>query len=195
MFGDLVKRVGGDESVVRLNASSLPDLFESAGGLTIGGGLLRVHTIESATAAAELVQAGYPEYAGRVSCFAFDWAGRQFSVDLGDARDIVQMFEIGTGQVLEIPADLEGFFDEEIVQYTDAALGESFFSAWLGAGGGQPGFNECVGYRRPLFLGGVDDVSNLELTDLSVYWTVFGQLRVKTRGLPPGTRVGRVGIE
>lgn len=151
--------------------------------------------MESATAAAALVQAAYPEHVGHVSCFAFDWAGRQFSVDLGDTRDMVHMFEIGTGQVLEIPTDLDGFFGEEIVQYTDGALGESFFSAWLDAGGGEPGFDECIGYRRPLFLGGVDDVSNLELTDLSVYWTVFGQLRVKTRGVPPGTPVRRVSIE
>jgi hypothetical protein len=195
MFDDLLRRVGSDRPGVTADVGSVPDLFESVGGLTVGGGLLRVHTHQSAMAANELVTAAYPEYAGRVLCFAFDWAGRQFSLDLTNPADMVHMFEVGTGEVLEVPVKLEDFFNTEVVQYSDAALAESFFDTWIAGGGAAPEFDQCVGYGTPLFLGGVDDVSNLELIDMSVYWTIVGQLRVRTRALPRGTTIKTIHIE
>ncbi|WP_434798222.1 T6SS immunity protein Tdi1 domain-containing protein [Terrisporobacter vanillatitrophus] len=33
-----------------------------------------------------------------------------------------------------------------------------------------------MGYKVPLFLGGEDDISNLEEIDMEVYWSVTGQL-------------------
>jgi hypothetical protein len=45
----------------------------------------------------------------------------------------------------------------------------------------------------PLFLGGADDVSNLERSDLAVYWSLCGQLRRHTVELPPATRIHGVG--
>jgi hypothetical protein len=195
MFDDLLRRVGSDRPAVTADVGSVPDLFESVGGLTVGGGLLRVHTHQSAMEANELVTAAYPEYAGRVCCFAFDWAGRQFSLDLTEPTDMVHLFDIGAGEVLEIPVSLEDFFNEEAVQYSDAALAESFFDTWIRDGGAAPDFDQCVGYRRALFLGGVDDVTNLELLDISVYWTITGQLWVGTRDLPRGTKIDSIRIE
>jgi hypothetical protein len=105
------------------------------------------------------------------------------------------MFEPGTGDALQIPVDLGAFFDEEIVEYSDAALAEGFFTAWRAAGGGTPSFTESVGYRTPLYLGGVDDISNLELTDTAVYWGLFGQLRLSTLRMPAGAQVNSVSID
>jgi hypothetical protein len=48
---------------------------------------------------------------------------------------------------------------------------------------------ECVGYRKPLFLGGADNLTNVEMLDLDVYWTLTAQLIAKTRGLPAGTKI------
>ncbi|OLL31498.1 hypothetical protein BTH42_11190 [Burkholderia sp. SRS-W-2-2016] len=67
--------------------------------------------------------------------------------------------------------DIESFHDQELVDYEDAALAEAFFGEWIRRGGPGPSNSQCVGYKRPLLLGGVDAVENLELIDLDVYWT------------------------
>ncbi len=53
---------------------------------------------------------------------------------------------------------------------------------------------ECVGYRKPLFLGGQDVIDNLEISDMEVYWSLCGQLLGRVRNLPNGARVGHLGI-
>ncbi|MBQ6554892.1 MAG: DUF1851 domain-containing protein, partial [Firmicutes bacterium] len=34
-------------------------------------------------------------------------------------------------------------------------------------------------YKVPLFLGGEDDIPNLELCDMEVYWGILSQLKSK----------------
>jgi hypothetical protein len=46
-----------------------------------------------------------------------------------------------------------------------------------------------------LFLGGVDDLANLEETDIWVYWAISGQLLDQTRGLPAETPISGVRVE
>lgn len=172
-----------------LGWSGLDGLLREAGGRAYSGGLYRIHSPDSARAATALVVEAFPEFAHRVSCFGYDWLGRQFSLDAtrGQGNDPeVLMFEPGTGEALEIPVPFSRFHDEELVDYADAALAVNFFDKWRRAGGQSPDFNECVGYRTPLFLGGDDEVANLEISDLEVYWTLFGQLRlgVARRGQP-----------
>ncbi len=52
----------------------------------------------------------------------------------------------------------------------------------------------CVGYKKPLFLGGSDTTDNLELAKLEVYWEISAQLLNKTRDLPIGTHVNNIGM-
>lgn len=52
---------------------------------------------------------------------------------------------------------------------------------WLASGGLHPTYGQCIGYKVPLFLGGKDDVSNLELSDLDVYWYAISQTLAKVR--------------
>jgi hypothetical protein len=99
------------------------------------------------------------------------------------------MFEPGTGEVLNIPSNIESFHDKELIEFAEAALAVGFYQEWLASGGVVPAYIQCIGYKRALFLGGTDDVSNLEVSDLDVYWHIFGQLITKCNGLPVGTRV------
>ncbi|MGN6218880.1 MAG: hypothetical protein ACTHNQ_05205 [Microbacterium sp.] len=199
MLDQLIARVGSDRPVNLLELQDVDALLRTGGGTSIGNGLLRLHTGYSAQAADIFVRAAFPEFSRRVRCFAFDWLGRQFSIDLESADDshsgVILMLEPGTGEVLTIPVVLSEFFHEEIVDYPDAALAESFFMEWKASGGRAPAFTESVGYRTPLFLGGVDEVSNLELTDTAVYWDVVGQIRIRASELPAGTRIGTVTID
>lgn len=57
------------------------------------------------------------------------------------------------------------------------------------AGGAQPAHAQCIGSKKPLFLGGEDTIENLESLDLDVYWHIMGQVIAKVRGLPPGTPI------
>ena len=150
-------------------------------GTSLADGLYRLHTADSAASADQWVRAAYPDFAGRIACFGVDWLGRQFSLDpsRGTAMDPeVLMFDVGAGEALEIPVAFSRFHDSELVDYTEAALASDFFAEWIEAHPESIGFEQCVGYRVPLFLGGRDELENLELIDVDVYWTLTGQLRV-----------------
>lgn len=99
------------------------------------------------------------------------------------------MFEPGTGEALEIPCNIGTFHDEELIQYADAALASEFHERWLVSGGGAPKHEQCVGYKKPLFLGGADEIGNLHLSDIDVYWHLLSQLILKTKGLPPSAPI------
>ena len=79
-----------------------------------------------------------------------------------------------------------------ICRVSNEALASEFFASYLASGGQAPEFIQCVGYRTPLFLGGEDDLPNLELGDTDVYWHLAGQLILRTKGLAPGTRIDSV---
>ncbi|MEI5006320.1 DUF1851 domain-containing protein [Streptomyces sp. PmtA] len=48
-------------------------------------------------------------------------------------------------------------------------------------GAGPVGFDQVVGYKVPLSLGGADDVANLELTDRQVYVELCAQIALQLR--------------
>jgi len=75
--------------------------------------------------------------------------------------------------------NLTEFHEDELVQEAHAALAEPFYREWRAESGDDVplGPGECVGYRVPLFLGGKDEVDNLERTDAEVYWSLTGQMR------------------
>ncbi|HEX8972406.1 hypothetical protein [Oryzihumus sp.] len=174
-------------------ASSTPNaLREGAGGRTFSDGLYRVHTPESARLASDLIDVAYPDAPSHGQPFGFDWLGRQFCTVHGEEDPTALLFEPGTGEWLEIPIPFSALHDEELVDYADAALARDFFAAFLPTVGEPLLFSQCAGYVTPLFLGGLDGIANLEVTDLESYWHVAGQLRLQTLNLQPGTGIGRI---
>jgi hypothetical protein len=179
-----------------LAAGGTRELFAAIGGRTFGEGIYRVHTADSCKTGTAMARKCFPKATPGFTCFGFDWLGRQFALSSPgrDEPDHVLMLEPGTGQVLEIPYALAAFHDQGLVDFKDACLADNFFAAWVAGGGKCPGFHQCVGYRVPLFLGGRDDVSNLEVTDFEVYWNLAAQLLAARDDLPPGTPVTGVSI-
>ena len=160
-------------------------------GATFNRGLYRLHTQGSGTKADIAIRETYPEFLGWIHSFGFDWLGRQFAV-LDRRRDdagrlLVMMFEPGTGYALEIPATFAVFHNRELLEQTDAALASEWFADWAGANPDELPLSHdtCAGYRVPLFLGGKDDSSNLEVSDIDVYWSIVGQLRLTTGASSP----------
>lgn len=172
------------------------EIVERFGGQSFNGGLYRVLGVSDVRSWNHTIEAAFPEFKGRIHCFAFDWLGRVFALDgqrqVGNEVGVV-MFEPGSGQALEIPCDLWSFHDEEMCNYADAALADDFYQRWLKAGGERPSFRQCIGYKRPLFFGGSDTVENLELVDLDVYWAISAQLISKLRGVPIGSKINIIG--
>ena len=171
---------------------AVPELFARFSGTSFNNGLYRVFRPCDVQDWNATVEAAFPAFKGKLTCFGVDWLGRIFALDSGrqvSRRFGVTIFEPGSGQALMVPCDIEMFHDIELVDRGDAALAETFFDQWIQVGGGGPSYCQCVGYKRPLFLGGADTVENLELTDLDVYWTISAQLISKLRGVTPGTSV------
>lgn len=185
----------GDE-VLGEGGSIRPRLFDRMAGCVFENGLYRIHTPDSAAVADGLVEEAFPELRSQMSCFGFDWLGRQFALDGGRGAPSdpeILMLEPGTGEALEIPVPFSKFHDVELVEYANEALATDFYAEWASISSEHIEFAQCVGYRTPLFLGGSDTVDNLELTDIEVYWSFMGQLRVQVMPLPKGTRI--TGIE
>jgi hypothetical protein len=177
---------------------SVAEWMDAAGGRSFARGMYFVHSREEAERANGLVRVAFPEFEGRISCFGRDWLGRQFSTDSQRGTGLdheVLLFEPGTGEALLIPTAFSSFHDTTLVDFTEAALASGFYDQWLQQGGDAPNREECVGYKQLLFLGGRDEVDNLELSDLEVYWAIAGQMRVQLMGMPEGTRVRGLRVE
>jgi len=164
---------------------------------TLLGGAYRLHDSNDVVRFTGFATDAFPDFAKRVTCFGADWLGNQFATDearIVDGDRQILLLEIGTGEVLEIPAGLSTFHDGLLVQEPDAAVALGFFGDWLSVGGAAPRYDQCVGYKVPLYLGGADNVSNLEVSDFEVYWGLSAQLLAKARALPKGTAIGNVTI-
>jgi len=57
------------------------------------------------------------------------------------------------------------------------------------AGGLRLSPTQCYGFKIPPMLGGKYEVDNLEPTDLSVHYSLLGDIARQTKDLAPGTKV------
>lgn len=83
---------------------------------------------------------------------------------------------------------------KELIEGREDLLSEDYYRDWLAQGGGVPRPDQCIGYKVPVFLGGEDDLPNLEVAELMVCVSVSGQLSTQTADLEPGTRIDSVDI-
>ena len=191
----------GSGPIVRTPLESTPGyekFMREYAGATFNNGLYRIHTLDSRTKWEPLITEAFPGHAGRFSVFAYDWVGRHFALDARrreSGEPLVLLFDPGFGEVLEVPGNFIQLHEHEVIEYSDAALLDHLFAEWLQGGNRAPGPTECVGFKVSLFLGGLDQLSNYELTDMEVYWSFNAQLRDQTQDLPDGTPIGDVKID
>lgn len=156
---------------------SVDDFISQLGGCQLGDGLFRIFKNEDLAMWQKNVESVFENFTGKFRLFAFDWLGRCFGIDLRqDTFGNILMFEIGTNDVLEIPCQFEEFLNEEIPQYHNECLASSFFKEWKKCTKKQIAYDECVSYKIPLFLNGDDEISNLEISNMDVYWHIFSQI-------------------
>ncbi|MCG8543391.1 MAG: DUF1851 domain-containing protein [Alphaproteobacteria bacterium] len=172
------------------------DFMRRHSGTSFNDGLYRVHAIDSIRPLTALCLQAFPAYENKILCFASSWLGEQFAINLTRRVDrrVVLMMDSGSGEVFEIPADFMEFHNSLLIDQKDEILNTKFYEDWLNTGGRAPAHNECIGFKIPLFLNGTDDVANLELIDMEVYWSIHAQLIEQTKDLPPGTKIDKVTI-
>lgn len=130
---------------------------------------------------------GFPQQLGGVTLIGYDWLGRILGIrELGQQ---IYLFEPGTGESLQITQGLKALFIQEVAHQQEALLAVNLNKEWLRCKGKIPRYGYCVGYKTPLFLGGVDDISNLELIDLDVYWHLSVQLIHKAKSKSLGDTI------
>lgn len=108
---------------------SLNELLSSFSGVSFNHGLYRIVRAQDLAAWSSRIVVGFPAFAGRITCFGYDWLGRTFAIDTKRAVDGepgVVMFEPGTGEALQIPANIRTFHETELDEYQDAALASNF---------------------------------------------------------------------
>ncbi|OLB77200.1 MAG: hypothetical protein AUI14_16755 [Actinobacteria bacterium 13_2_20CM_2_71_6] len=177
-----------------LAATGYAEFAARFAGCTFDDGLYRIHDATSGPAAYDLVVGAFPKLAGRVSPFAYDWYGRQFAVDLARTRNdepLLLLADVTTAGVFQVPHAFVPFHDVMLVDDSEEAVGREYFREWARANPAAVPLrpDQCVSPRIPLSLGGSDDIDALEVSDLSVHWTLHGQFWQQTRDLPEGTRI------
>jgi hypothetical protein len=158
-------------------------------GATLESGLLRFHNENSYTLVINDVRARYGD---GFRPFCFDWMGRQLA--LTTAGDTA-VLDIGWNDVLVADVSLAEFFGAVLEEEGEDLVRADLWDEWRLEDAVALEFDECVGYKVPIFLGGADATANLERTNLGVYWGITSQLAIGVAGLPDGTSVGRVEIE
>lgn len=167
----------GIKETMKETSDLYKEFVNQFGGKQFGGGLFVVFKENDLEKWTQIISNTFEEFNGLFKVFAYDWLGRCFAIDLRkNTKNHILMFEIGTNEVLEIPYELREFLEKEIPLYTDACLADKFFEEWSEHSKKKLQYERCAGYKIPLFLGGEDDIDNIEDSDMEVYWEVITQV-------------------
>lgn len=168
------------------------------GGKTFNGGLYRVMRADQISETTKSAEQIFPEFSGRIVVFGHDWLGRYFAIDLKQpegGKSQILILETGAGEVMNIPVSILDFHNVELIDHMNDALSSDFYEKWKKDNPSSIPSDKCIGYKIPLFLGGADEILNLEMIDLSVYAETCGQLRSKIVKLAPGQTVAQVSMQ
>jgi len=191
---DLDVSLGQKIEIQHYFPSELIDIFEEYGGCSIENGLYRFHTFKSSEEWALIITEYFEKYKKLIYPFGFDWMGRQFC--FCPYNDLIYMFDPATGGDYELKQHPFLLHDDDFVNDTEDMLSANLFAKVLKYNKmSSIPFNECLGYKLPLFLGGKDEIENYELQDMEVYWHIDSQLYKQAKELPPGTKIENIRID
>ncbi len=165
------------------------DRFAGVAGRSLAEGLLRFHDAATAQLYRPLLLDAFPGLRRvKAAPLAFDWNGRQILATRDGlwAPPYLLRADIGRGEVEDV-----GGLDDFEAGLADGTLAarcdEDRYQEWRRGDAEPLGFDECVEFAVPLFVGGPDALINLARTSMAVSWEVGVQLWTQVRDLPPGT--------
>lgn len=158
-------------------SSEFSDFLNSYGGRSYGSGLYRIHTFNSALYWTSAIEGFHPEFMGKILCFGYDWEGNMFVQRLDENQSVVMIFEIATGDYFELEQTIRGFHEEDLIDYVEETLHkEKFLEVMAELKIDKLTFNQCIGHKVSLLLGGEDVIANMEVTDFDVHWSLQQQI-------------------
>lgn len=169
------------------NVDQVKFLLDQFGGATFDRGLFRIHSKGSFYYWTKLCFEYFKKYKGTSYVFGFDWVGRHFALTEKANKSIILLLDPATAEVFELQASIEHFFNISLVRGKEDLLEEKKFQEIREKMAEDLRFDHCIGFVKPLFLGGKDEDSNLENSDMEVYWDLNYQVYCKIKNLPGGT--------
>ena len=153
------------------------DLTTQLGGKDFGGGLLRTFSPELLPRWEAIVQAAFPSFRKKFRIFAYDWQGCIHAVGKDWRGETLYLFDVGADEIMAHRGSLSDFLNREIPERVSEILAPGFFREWQQVSQKPLRHDRCAAYRIPLDYGGTDNISNLEDSDMEVYWSVMTQFR------------------
>lgn len=168
---------------VEAHATGITDLFAKYAGATFNQGIYRLFPVDQLRKWNGIVSEMFPHLQGKILVFGSDWRGQVYALNAARKENdqyLVQLLDPASKESLNIPATFEGFHNVELVEYPGDSLQVELYQAWVENKKVVPQPHECVGYIKPLRLGGEDSMSNQEITDMEVYWSFSTQIWQQT---------------
>lgn len=178
MLSKFLKSYGVNKEI-RYTNNFYKDFFDNLGGMQFDDGLFNTIRLEDAGKWEEYLVDAFPKLDGKVLPFGYTWDGVFFSIDLRDGKIFV--CDVGENSCFWIGISLADFLNECLTDPSMDSLNSAEYRQWKATNGPVP-YGFCAGWRIPLFLSGKDEIENRELSDLEVYWGVFGQIRQQVMG-------------
>ena len=175
--------------------NQLNELISECGGMSFCNSLYRIHTLKTSYYWESLITDYFVNYKNSIIPFGFDWMGRQFAVDINNSERLL-LFDPATAEDFQLNENIITFHNETLVDNRLITLAEDdFLDTIKFLKKDIIDFDECIGFKKPLFLGGDISKENYEVIDLEVYWTIEAQIYNQLKNLPPGTKINKVTLE
>lgn len=152
------------------------------GGIQFGGGLFTAFAKADIRYWEEKIADVFPEHKGNFLLFGHDWMGRCYAIDRFSEDERILVFDPGALEVYDIPLKFNDFVNKAIPMNPNECLAIDSFMKWHKTTEGVISDIECVSYKIPPFLGGADELENLEISNLVDYWQIIGETAKTLRG-------------
>ena len=155
----------------------LYSLIHKYGGCIFNNGLFKIHTFEYAEKWTSLLAEFFRNeiVPFDVICFASNWQGCMYCIN--KRNNTITYFDPATCEFFSADSSLQFFFDDILVsgEY-DIIFEDYFYEAFEYLKLEKLNFENSLGHKKYLHLGGKDDVSNLEIVDTEILWNLQIQI-------------------
>lgn len=162
-------------------------LFEKHSGTTFGNGIFRIHTQSSSIKWSNLLANEYFKDEldeTDLICFGFNWQGIMYCIN--SKNDTIIYFDPATCDFFKAEdISINDFFDNVLLDPDYDLLSVDYYNeAMRFLKIKNLNFNDSIGHKIYLHLGGEDEVSNLEVIDTEVLWDTQIQVAESINELP-----------
>jgi hypothetical protein len=174
----LTKPIAGDRPLMR-DPLAKRGMEELKVGV-YNNGIYTIISREEANTLLPLVESVFTGVSGNVDLFAVDWMGRIFATDAATPDEngslVVICLDLAGPTGFYTDANFENFHNHIMVNRQESIFEMKQYREWMKSNSPPGDGVSCVGYKIPLFMGGKDEVENLELSDRSVYLHLLAQM-------------------